>query len=78
MELKVITDGLVDIIVFIFDALKTDVDLGFNLDQFNSRAHKFLDRGIISSVLLSLGFVCMVVISILSSHNRPQGRNYFG
>ncbi|KAK9277223.1 hypothetical protein L1049_006762 [Liquidambar formosana] len=45
-----------------------------------SKPEKFLDRGNIATGLLFLGFLCMVVLSVLSSINRmpPTGRGFFG
>ncbi|MFS8001976.1 hypothetical protein Hanom_Chr13g01196651 [Helianthus anomalus] len=78
MELKDVVDGVVALLSLILDAAKSDIDLGFEIDQFKSRVDKFLDHGIIATILLTLGFVCMAVVSILSSLNRSHGRNYFG
>ncbi|KAI3702679.1 hypothetical protein L6452_28428 [Arctium lappa] len=77
MELKSIIDDTVALIAFILAAANPNVDLGFDLSQFKSQTHKFLDRGIIATILLALGFACMVVISILSSLNRSRSRNFF-
>nr|XP_043614457.1 CASP-like protein 4D1 [Erigeron canadensis] len=78
LELKQVTDSMVAILAFIIAALKGELDLGFDINQFNSKVHKFLDRGIIATVLLTLGFACMVVISVISSLNRSGRKNYFG
>ncbi|KVI06735.1 Uncharacterized protein family UPF0497, trans-membrane plant, partial [Cynara cardunculus var. scolymus] len=77
MELKIIIDDVVALIAFIFEALNSNVDLGINLYEFKSKTDKFLDRGIIATILLAVGFGFMVVISILSSLNRPRSRNFF-
>ncbi|GKE19319.1 hypothetical protein Tco_1426896, partial [Tanacetum coccineum] len=72
MELKAVVDEVVVLIAFIFLAEKKTVDLGFSLDEFHDRIRKYLDRGIIATVLLTLGFACMAVTSILSSLSRSR------
>ncbi|PWA57239.1 hypothetical protein CTI12_AA410990 [Artemisia annua] len=82
MELKAILDEVVVLIAFILSAENEKVDLGYSIDEFHNRIHKYLDRGIIATVLLTLGFACMAVTSILSSLSRPksgsQSRFIFG
>ncbi|XP_071709933.1 CASP-like protein 4D1 [Rutidosis leptorrhynchoides] len=75
MELKEYTDEVVTLLDFI----RATIDLGFDIDQFHSRVDKYFHRGIITTILLTLGCVCMVIISILSSLNRSSGtKSFFG
>ncbi|KAL4556516.1 hypothetical protein LXL04_039172 [Taraxacum kok-saghyz] len=77
MELKEIVDDLVAFIAFILAAADENIDLGFDLDKFHSRTHKFLDRGIVATILLTIGFAFMAVTSILSSLNRNRSNGFF-
>ncbi|XP_022755238.1 CASP-like protein 4D1 [Durio zibethinus] len=63
MELKKFLSGLLDslIVIGVPDA-----------DKLKSEATKFLDRGSFASSLLLIGFVCMTVLSILSSAKRTK------
>ncbi|XP_076882181.1 CASP-like protein 4D1 [Bidens hawaiensis] len=78
MELKEVVDSVVALLSLILIAVGSGINLGFDIDQFHSKVDKFLDRGIIATVLLTLGFACMAVISVLSSLQRPHERKYFG
>ncbi|KAI3751862.1 hypothetical protein L2E82_22953 [Cichorium intybus] len=78
VELKSVVDAVGTLIAFILAAATENIDIGFNLDQFQSRTHKFLDRGIIATILLTIGFAFMAVTSVLSSVNRSQTKRFFG
>lgn len=66
IELKQLIDQLVDG----FDSLGVT-----GLDEFEDKTKKYLDRGIIASGVLLVGFVTMAILTILTSANR-NGRGF--
>ncbi|KAM3319474.1 CASP-like protein 4D1 [Capsicum chacoense] len=66
IELKQLIDQLVDG----FDSLGVT-----GLDEFEDKTKKYLDRGIIASGVLLVGFVTMAILNILTSANR-NGRGF--
>ncbi|KAK9277867.1 hypothetical protein L1049_027424 [Liquidambar formosana] len=47
-------------------------------DELRSKSERFLDRGNIATGLLFLGFLCMVVLSVLSSIDRNTSKGFSG
>ncbi|KAF7822089.1 CASP-like protein 4D1 [Senna tora] len=47
-------------------------------DPFRSTVNKFYDRGIIASAILALAFLCMAIVSVISSLNRNRSKGIFG
>ena len=56
---------------FLKDLFKTLADLGVaDVGEFKSKLDKFLDRGNIATGLLFVAFICMALLSVLSSINK--------
>lgn len=51
---------------------------GQDLSEFKSKTEKFLDRAIIATGLLFLGFICMAILSVLSSLSRSSAKSSKG
>nr|XP_016494720.1 PREDICTED: CASP-like protein 4D1 [Nicotiana tabacum] len=66
IELKKFIDQLVDS----FELLGVD-----GLEEFQDKSQKFLDRGIIASGILLVGFTTMAILTIFTSANR-NGRGF--
>ncbi|CAI9264200.1 unnamed protein product [Lactuca saligna] len=77
MELRETIDDFVAVIAIILAAVNENINLAFNLDKFRSETHKFLHRGIIATILLTIGFAFMAITSILSSINRTRTNRFF-
>ncbi|KAI7985960.1 CASP-like protein 4D1 [Camellia lanceoleosa] len=48
------------------------------LDEQESKTISFLNRGYIATGILFAGFICMAILSILSSINRNERKGFFG
>ncbi|CAL5442170.1 unnamed protein product [Camellia sinensis] len=66
-----VTHELKRIIQPIFDDYK-------GLDEQESKTISFLNRGYIATGILFAGFICMAILSILSSINRNEKKGFFG
>ncbi|CAL5445118.1 unnamed protein product [Camellia sinensis] len=66
-----VTHELKRIIQPIFDDYK-------GLDEQESKTISFLNRGYIATGILFAGFICMAILSILSSINRNERKGFFG
>lgn len=63
--------------------LAAEVITGEDLSESKSKNGKFLDRAIIATGLLFLGFICMAMLSLLSSVSRSRtgaksSKGFFG
>ena len=58
--------------------LNLEILTGEDLSEAKSKKGKFLDRAIIATGLLFLGFICMAILSVLSSVSRSGSKSSKG